>query len=609
MALYEFSPEDARRFASERGIKTTQRGDELIFKTCPYCGAISNKKDKFAINLKTGAFNCLRASCGARGNMLTLHKDFGFDLGQNVTEYERPRETWKRFVVKEPFIPTDPAIAYLYGKRGISKEVIKRYEIVTKTDDDNVLVFPFYDEAGDLAFIKYRKINFDPEKDSSKEWSESGMKSILFGIKQCKDFDTLIITEGQIDSLSVATAGFENAVSVPTGKNGMRWVPHNWDWVRKFKKIIVFGDYENGQMTLLPDIQARFASETCQILAVQPDDYMGCKDANDILLTHGTAQIWKCINDAKPVMLKQVSRLVDIQYEDEAKKEYMPTGIEELDKLLNGGLRFGYLDILTGKRGEGKSTFGSMLIKAALECGYGCFVYSGEMRAQEVRRWLDFQIAGRDKIESSQVGNVETHRIKEGYIHTIWNWYKDLIYAYDTSVITDEETDLIDVVETYIKQFNCRFILLDNLMTAVDISNVEDAADKYDKQSKICKRLARIAQTYNALIILVAHKKKSNGFGGGDENDDVLGSSEITNLAGVIMSYGRGKDIDDSQRLLKVLKEREKGRCNFKGFTLNFDAASKRIFGNEGQQSVNGAITASRCFTQMQPGSDPEIPF
>lgn len=607
MAIYEFNPDDARRFAREQGIRTTTRGDELVFYTCPYCGQMSDKKYKFAINLRTGAFNCLRASCNARGNMLTLHKDFGFDLGQNVTEYERPRETWKRFVVKEPFVPTDPAIEYLHGKRGISKEVIKRYEIVTKKDDDNVLVFPFYDEAGDVAFIKYRKIDFNPEKDSNKEWSEAGMKSILFGIKQCVDFEQLIITEGQIDSLSVATAGFENAVSVPTGKNGMRWVPHNWDWVRKFKKIIVFGDYENDSMTLLPEIQARFASETCQILAVQPEDYMGCKDANEILLTYGSAQIWKCINDAKPVMLKQVARLVDIKYEDEAKKEYMPTGINELDKLLNGGLRFGYLDILTGKRGEGKSTFGSMLIKAALEYGYGCFVYSGEMRAQEVRRWLDFQIAGQDKIESSHVGNVETHRIKEGYIHTIWDWYKDLIYAYDTSVITDEETDLIDVVETYIKQFNCRFVLLDNLMTAVDISNVE-ADDKYEKQAKICKRLARIAQTYNALIVLVAHKKKGNGFGG-DENDDVLGSSEITNLAGVIMSYGRGKDIDESQRLLKVLKEREKGRVNFKGFPLNFDPASKRIFGNEGTESVYGSTTPSRCFTQMQTSTDPDIPF
>lgn len=36
-------------------------------------------------------------------------------------------------------------------------------------------------------------------------------------MKQCVGFDRLIITEGQIDSLTVAECGLDNAVSVPTG--------------------------------------------------------------------------------------------------------------------------------------------------------------------------------------------------------------------------------------------------------------------------------------------------------------------------------------------------------------------------------------------------------
>ena len=55
---------------------------------------------------------------------------------------------------------------------------------------------------------------------------------------------TLILTEGQLDSLSVTECGFENAVSVPTGMNGFTWVPHCWDWVHNFEKIIVFGDLD-----------------------------------------------------------------------------------------------------------------------------------------------------------------------------------------------------------------------------------------------------------------------------------------------------------------------------------------------------------------------------
>lgn len=34
-----------------------------------------------------------------------------------------------------------------------------------------------------------------------------------------------------------------------------------------------------------------------------------------------------------------------------------------------------------------------------------------------------------------------------------------------------------------------------------------------------------------------------------------------------------------------------------------------RVFGNVGQDSGHGAITPSRCFTQVQTSADPDIPF
>ena len=73
---YRFQPEDAFRFARERGIKARQIGDNLHFEKCPYCGGGgSNDKKTFAIDLRTGVFNCLRGSCLARGNMVTLSRE------------------------------------------------------------------------------------------------------------------------------------------------------------------------------------------------------------------------------------------------------------------------------------------------------------------------------------------------------------------------------------------------------------------------------------------------------------------------------------------------------------------------------------------------------
>lgn len=611
-SFYRFNPEDARRFAVEHGSKVSLHGDELQFRECPYCHKTGGN---FAINLKTGAFNCKRASCGAKGNMLTLHRDFGFDLGKDVTEYERPRFSWRRFEHQDAIAPTDPAVRYLEG-RGIPEEVTRRYEITTKKDDPNVLVFPFRDEEGTIAYVKYRRLDFDKKKHKSKEWSESGMRPILFGMRQCEGFDRLILTEGQIDSMSVATAGFKNACSVPNGKNGMTWIPHCWDWLRRFQEIIVFGDYERGEMTLLEDVRARFF---CAVRAVRPEDYRGCKDANEILQKFGPDAIRQAVENAQPAMLPQVLDLGDVEYDDATDDERMPTGLTLLDQHLDGGLAFGYLDILTGKRGDGKSTLGSMIVKAALENGQNVFLYSGEMRTGDVRKWLDRQIAGPDHVETVTVRGRDgrdypRHQLSRFNADRIREWYRGRAYIYDTGHVAHEDgaEDLLTITETYIRQFGCRVALIDNMMTAIDIAG--ESGTKFEQQELVAKALARIAQQYNVLILLIAHKKKTDPKFQSDENDDVLGSSEITNLAGVVMSYERPRDRDrQDERLLKITKNRLTGRVNFDGIPCWYDEKSKRIGTEYDDRMASCGPFAEEERQRMIEGFEeidgPEIPF
>lgn len=300
MGLYRFKTEDAEGFARHVGIPVRRKGDELIFKKCPFCGMNSNDKEKFSINLTTGKFHCFRASCDAKGNMITLSKEFNYSLNYDVDEYYREMKQYRKFKVKEKPVPKPAAVTYLQG-RGISEEVAAKYHITTQRDHENVLVFPFYDEHGVLTFIKYRKTDFDKEKDSCKEWCEADCKTILFGMDQCDmSSDTLVLTEGQIDSLSLATAGIANVVSVPTGAKGFTWIPHCWDFLGKFERLIVFGDYEKGKITLLEEMHARFHG---QVLHVREQDYRGCKDANEILMKHGPEALQNAVENAVPVLM------------------------------------------------------------------------------------------------------------------------------------------------------------------------------------------------------------------------------------------------------------------------------------------------------------------
>ena len=108
------------------------------------------------------------------------------------------------------------------------------------------------------------------------------------------------------------------------------------------------------------------------------------------------------------------------------------------------------------------------------------------------------------------------------------------------------------------------------------------SSDLYRMQTKFVKALTVLAKRYDALIFLIVHPRKSNGtlF----DNDDVAGSSNITNLVDVVLRYGKpreeGVSQDTNERLLTVYKNRLNGRTNRDGIRLYFQESSKRISEN-----------------------------
>ncbi len=610
--MYEFKEQDAFDFARHVGIEARPHGGELFFKTCPYCRPRPTKGNvrTFSINLTTGQFKCLRASCGVSGNMVTLSRDFDFSLGNETDEYYRPRKQYRMLKTPEkPIIPKDPAVLYLES-RGISASVARRYEITTQNQRDNILVFPFYDDRGKMQFVKYRKTDFDRNRDRSKEWCEKDCKPILFGMKQCNDkFDRLIVTEGQLDSLSVSAAGIENAVSVPTGAKGFTWVPYCFNWVSKFEEIVIFGDFEKGHMTLLEDFQKRFPN---RIRHVREQDYRGCKDANELLQKHGTEAVRNAVENAVMVPVKRVIPLADVESVNIYQLPKLKTGISELDRTLYGGLPFGTVCIIAGKRGDGKSTLASQIMGNAVEQGYATFAYSGELPNYLYKSWFDFQIAGRNHITENQtdfgtVNRFITNRNQE----LINEWYQEKAYIYDSRIIeSDEQEDLLKSVTQAIMQYGIKVVLIDNLMTAMYIDE-KQGTDKYDQQGIFVRELTKIAIRYDTLILLVAHRRK-NAFTQ-DANDEISGSGDITNLAGITLSYDRGSKseiekgiLNEDQRKLILAKNRLFGRTNLKGIVLNYDEKSKRIYGPHDDLDKQYGWDNTDGFEQI---AQEEIPF
>lgn len=577
MGYYEFKEVDAWDFARGCGIQTKQKGDELQFLYCPYCrGGKSKDKYSFAINLRTGQHKCLRSSCSVSGNMISLSKDFEwFSLGNGADAYYQTssKQQFRKFKKMEPIKPKAEAVTYLES-RGIPAAVTEEYQITVRKDVPNVLVFPFLDETGRMQFVKYRKTDFDKTRDNNKEWCEKSCKPILFGMYQCdRDNTTLVLTEGQIDSLSVKAAGVNNAVSVPTGKNGFTWIPYCWDWLLQYNTLIVFGDNENGQITLLEEMSRRFRGT---VKAVRKQDYRDCKDANEILMKYGAEAVRLAVENAEAVPVRQVKELADVEAVDLFSLPRISTGIRSIDKVLSGGLYLGQSAIITGKRGDGKSTLASQILANALNEGKRVFAYSGELQDYFFKRWIDFQLAGKaNVIEQAQEDGSVSYYIPKGKSERISEWYRGRAYLFDNKAADDDEMkDLLQIIEKSIQQYGIELVLLDNLMTALDVGM---SVDLYRAQSKFVDGLVKMAKRQQVAIILVVHPRK-NRFSN-DDTDEVSGSADITNKVDIVMTYKRDLENETCNRVLSISKNRLTGRLAVgnRAIPLFYDEASKRI--------------------------------
>ncbi|MDC7289571.1 AAA family ATPase [Blautia schinkii] len=572
---YEFKEQDAYDFARFSGVRAFRKGDELRFVECPYCrGGERHDKDTFAINLRTGQFKCMRASCSQQGNMITLSKDHGFSLGAEIDEYYRLRKKYRKLKTpKEPIAPKNEAVDYMLT-RGISEAVTRKYQLTVQNGKPNILVFPFFDENSQMQYVKYRKTDFVKGKDQNKEWCEPNCKPILFGMHQCNRANkTLVLTEGQIDSLSVAEAGIENAVSVPTGKNGFTWVSYCWDWLNKFDTLIVFGDCEHGEITLLEDMQRRFQGK---VKAVRQQDYKGCKDANELLQKYGRDAVRRAVQLAEAVPVQRVKDLADVKGVDLFSLPKISTGIRSIDKVLSGGIYLGQTAIITGKRGDGKSTLASQILANALGAQQNVFVYSGELQDYMFKRWLNLQIAGPQKIIDRALpdGGVSYYITKETDSN-ISEWYRGRAKIYDNNAADDDELgSLLQIIEKSVQQYEIKLVLLDNLMTALDVGM---DVDLYRAQSKFVDKLVKMAKRQNIAVVLIVHPRKNRY--GHDDTDEVAGSADITNKVDIVMTYKRGKDMPNSERLLTVSKNRLTGRLAIGAgaIPLYYDEVSKRI--------------------------------
>lgn len=325
--------------------------DEIRAKVCPFChGGDSGDAYSFSLNVSTGNYFCFRGSCSASGGIEQLAAHFG-DVYKGKIQPMNTKSSVQYALPKADLQPLTPPIIDYFNHRQISEKTLSIYGV--SSDPHGNIVFPFH-LNGDLIYVKYRR-PAKPAKGDPKEWQESNTRPILFGMDLCDPALPLIITEGEIDALSLREAGITNAVSVPCGCDNLKWIEECWDWLEKFDVITIFGDNDPPGRKMVNQITKRLGESRCKIVEEYPlkPDKTECKDANEILCELGEMILLDVLDSAKEIPTRGLISLSKVIPSDPTSIPRIKTNIPALDQSV-GGLREGAVTVFTGKAGEGK---------------------------------------------------------------------------------------------------------------------------------------------------------------------------------------------------------------------------------------------------------------
>ena len=327
---------------------------------CPKChGDRTDKRDKsLRVDTETKFVHCYH--CGLDG-IATTDSDELKALERVAPVKGVPSHFRRPMFDTNKTVLSDEMARYLVVERFIPQEIIQRMMITEEVHfiaavGKKVKCIGFNYFVDDvLVNTKYR----DREKHFALD---AGAPLVPWNIDGIKETKQCVLTEGELDAMSIMATGRMDVISVPNGANG------SLEWLNPFveshfenKEIIYIAvDTDKQGLVLRNELLRRFGREKCRIVTYGPD----CKDANDHLKLYGVDSLKICLDMAPELPLEGVFTVKDVIEDframfDQGLTHGLSTGFKNLDRYMR--FETGMLHIVTGVPGAGKSEFVDML--------------------------------------------------------------------------------------------------------------------------------------------------------------------------------------------------------------------------------------------------------
>ena len=407
----------------------------------------------------------------------------------------------------------------------------------------------YYDKNYDKVAQKLRFA------DKSFKWLGDTDKITLFGQNLWRDGGrTLVITEGEIDAMSVSTVNSNKypVCSIPSGTaSAKKYIKREMEWISKFEKIVLMMDN---------DIAGNKASLECASLLPVKKVFISKlqgKDANELLQAGKKTKIVDAIFEAKAFTPQGI-------IEGTATKELLLNDVyaETIPYLWNGlneklsGIRLGELNLLCAGSGTGKSQvcreIAYDLAKNKHKVGY---IALEESVKRSVRGIVSVGLNKLIHIPEVKKNIPEEEIIKE------WKKIKDYICFYDHWG-SSSSADLLNKIRYMVKGLDCKVIFLDHI--SIVISGLTEG-DERRLIDNTMTQLRQLVEELNICMFVVSHLKRPEGKGHEEGTHTSLshlrGSHSLAQLSDAVLGFERNQQSETQHNVLtvRVLKNRFSG--------------------------------------------------
>lgn len=225
------------------------------------------------------------------------------------------------------------------------------------------------------------------------------------------------------------------------------------------------------------------------------------------------------IKDVLPELGDKWLTMSSIKKVDLSQLEGVKTGFIELDRSIVQ-LNMSEVTLLSGSNSSGKSSWLNTLILNIIQQKYKVALWSGELRPDIQKTWLQMVAAGKDNMKPSGFSEGKYY-VPTLIAEKIDQWLDGKFFLYNNEYGNTWEQIFHDMKE--LLSAGVKVFVLDNLFSLnIDLLD----GDRNNKQKELILQIKDFAKKNMSHIILVAHPRKTMAF---LRKNDISGTSDLTN--------------------------------------------------------------------------------